>query len=136
VAEGVLVGGCLSLVVASLGTRYEIDTRGAILFLEDLGEPPYRLDRMLTQLRQAGKLDPIAGLVLGSFSAAPTSESPAAIFDTLREVLGWMEVPVLANFPSGHGPANWALPLNLPARLDATARALEILEPLTRPAHS
>ena len=66
-ADGVLTGGCLSLVAASLGTPYEIRTEGKILFLEDTGEPPYRIDRMITHLRLAGKLDSAAGLLLGHF---------------------------------------------------------------------
>jgi hypothetical protein len=67
VGEGELAGGCLSLMIASLGTPYEIQTDGRILFLEDLGEPPYRIDRMLTQLRHAGKFENVQGIILGSF---------------------------------------------------------------------
>jgi muramoyltetrapeptide carboxypeptidase len=128
VAEGRLVGGCLSLLVASLGTAYEVETDGAILFLEDLGEPPYRLDRMVTQLRQAGKLSAVAGILLGSFDGWDAAEGGYSVADTLRELLDPVGVPIMARFPAGHGPVNFALPLFTRVRLDADARGLEMLE--------
>ncbi len=131
-AEGKLVGGCLSVVVASLGTPYEIRTEGKILFLEDVEEPAYRIDRMLTQLRLAGKLDCVSGILLGSFidCKPPESDFPAA--ETLREVLAPIGVPVLANFPAGHGTENWAIPLGVRVRLDADERRIEFLESAVR----
>ncbi len=134
VAEGRLTGGCLSLVVSSLGTHYEIQTEGKVLFLEDLGEPPYRIDRMLTQLRLAGKLDEVAGFLLGSFIDCEPTQADYTLREPLKEILAGLQVPVLANFPAGHGPENWALPLGVRVRLDADARAVSLLEPAVRKA--
>lgn len=132
-AEGRLVGGNLAMVAAACGTRYQPDTRGAILFLEDVAEPPYRLDRMLMQLRLAGLLDEVAGVALGDFSPAPdaTDDDPPAT-DVLAELLAPLGVPVVAGLPFGHGHENWTIPVGVRARLDAGDRALEILEPATR----
>jgi muramoyltetrapeptide carboxypeptidase len=130
-AEGELVGGCLSLLTASLGTPYEMVTDGKILFLEDLGEPPYRLDRMLTQLRLAGKLEKIAGILLGEFRECDAGGKPPSAEDTLREFMKYTEVPVLAHFPAGHGSDNWVLPPGGRVRLDATARTVDFLDSFT-----
>ncbi len=128
VAEGKLVGGCLSLIAASIGTPYEIRTEGKILFLEDTGEPPYRIDRMLTHLSLAGLLDSVAGVLLGEFLDCNPDRGNYTAEETLHDRLGQLGVPVLANFPAGHGSENWALPLGLAVRLDADARRLEFLE--------
>jgi muramoyltetrapeptide carboxypeptidase len=129
IAEGKVTGGCLSIIAASLGTSYEVRTEGKILFLEDLGEEPYRLDRMLTQLSLAGKLDGIAGILLGSFPNCDAEEGDCTAEDTLRDILVPLQVPVLAGFPAGHGPDNWAFPLGVTARLDAGAQTVEFLQP-------
>jgi muramoyltetrapeptide carboxypeptidase len=127
-AEGVLIGGCLSIIVASLGTPYEIKTEGKILFLEDQGEPPYRLDRMLMHLHLAGKLENLAGILLGSFYDCEPDQGGYSCKDVLKDILGKIGVPVLAGFPAGHGEDNWAIPLGLRVRLDANARSLTMLE--------
>jgi muramoyltetrapeptide carboxypeptidase len=127
-SEGELIGGCLSLVVASLGTPYEPVMDGKILFLEDLGEPPYRIDRMLTQLRLARKLDGITGILLGEFKECDPSTQGQTAEDTLKDLLVGLEIPVLANFPSGHGSENWVLPMGIRVRLDADNRRLDFLE--------
>jgi len=132
VGEGELVGGCLSLIIASLGTPYEIKTDGKILFLEDLGEPSYRIDRMLTQLRHAGKFENVQGIILGSFRECEPAPVGYSLEETLREVLGNLDFPVLARFPAGHGAENWAIPLGIPVRLDAGERTIEFLEPAAR----
>lgn len=132
-AEGRLTGGCLSLVAAGLGTEYEIKTEDRILFLEELGEPPYRVDRMLTQLRLAGKLDGLAGIILGTFQDCDPTDGSYRVQDVLKEILADLQVPIVAGFPSGHGPINWAFPLNLPARLDADCKTVRFLTPLVRP---
>ncbi len=129
IAEGKVTGGCLSILVASLGTPYEIRTEGKILFLEDFGEEPYRLDRMLTQLKLAGKLEAVVGILLGSFLKCDPEKEHYTAEDTLRDVLLPLQVPVLAGLPAGHGPENWAFPLGIKARLDADARKLEFLQP-------
>ena len=122
-ARGRLIGGNLSLVAALLGTRWAWAAEGAILFLEDVSEDLYRVDRLLTQLRLAGVLDGAAGFVLGSFTE---SESPDAL---LREFLLPLGKPVLGGWPSGHGTPNRPLPLGLRVRLDAGAGSLELLAP-------
>jgi muramoyltetrapeptide carboxypeptidase len=114
--------------VASLGTPYEIKTEGKILFLEDLGEEPYRLDRMLTQLDLAGKLAGVAGIVLGSFEGCEAAKGDCTAAEVLREILCRLEIPILAGFPAGHGPQNWAFPLGIKVRLDADTRQLAFLE--------
>ncbi len=128
-AEGILTGGCLSIVTTSLGTSYEINAKGKILFLEDLGEPPYRLDRMLTHLRLAGKLDGIAGLLLGDFLDCEPSQGGYTAKEVLRDVLDGLRVPILAGFPAGHGVNNWAIPFGVKIRMDATNRSIKFLEP-------
>jgi muramoyltetrapeptide carboxypeptidase len=134
-AEGVLVGGCLSVLVSQLGTPYMPDLDGAILFLEDIGEEPYRLDRYLTQLRLSGKLDRVAGLALGEFvdceprkerSSFPTSLRLQEVF---QDLLGDIGVPVLAGLGFGHGQRKATLPLGVRAAIDTTKGLLEILEP-------
>jgi muramoyltetrapeptide carboxypeptidase len=131
-AEGALTGGCLSLVTASLGTSCEIQTEGKILFLEDTGEPPYRIDRMITHLRLAGKLDSVAGLLLGQFSDCGAPAGDYTIDDVLRDVLSGLNIPILANFPAGHIQDNWALPLGVTARIDADTRTVYFPEPAVR----
>jgi len=128
-AEGELTGGCLSLIVASLGTPYEIATDGKVLFIEDLGEPPYRIDRMITQLRLARKLDRVAGILLGSFQDCESPSPAYTLEDTLHDLLGNLRAPVLAGFPAGHGAQNWAIPLGVRIRLDASNRRVEFMEP-------
>ena len=136
-ADGILTGGCLSLVAASLGTSYEVRTEGKILFLEDTGEPPYRIDRMITHLRLAGKLDSAAGLLLGHFSERGEQGRDYSIGDVLRDVLSGLNIPILANFPAGHIGDNWPLPLGVKTRLDADARTLHLLAPaISQPSHS
>ncbi|MDX1674122.1 MAG: LD-carboxypeptidase [Longimicrobiales bacterium] len=127
-AEGPLIGGNLSLLAATCGTRYQPDTRGAILFFEDVGEATYRLDRMLMQLRLAGMLDDVAGVAIGDLAG---SGEEAAARDVVAELLGRLEVPVAFGLPFGHGEENWTLPLGVPARLDADAGTLALLEAAT-----
>ena len=125
-AQGLLVGGNLSLVAALLGTPWAWDTRGAILFLEDVSEEPYRVDRLLTQLRLAGVLDAVAGFVLGSFTE---EASPATL---LQDMLCGLGKPVLGGWPTGHGTPNRPLPMGLPVALDATAGHITLLQDFLR----
>ena len=132
VAEGVLLGGCMTLVETSLGTPWELDTSGAILLLEDRGMKPYQVDRGLMHLKQAGKLKNVRGIILGEF---PESEPPIAGGPTVREVcqriLGELGVPLVWRAPIGHTSRPvLTLPLGVRARLCASgAGQLEILEP-------
>jgi muramoyltetrapeptide carboxypeptidase len=128
VAEGRLVGGNLSMVAHLLGTPWAWDARGAIVFLEDVSEEPYRVDRYLTQMRLAGVLDAAAGFVLGSFT------DQASPLPQLAEALRPLGKPVLGGWPTGHGTPNRPLPLGLRARLDAGAGTLTLLESLLQAA--
>jgi muramoyltetrapeptide carboxypeptidase len=123
-ARGRLVGGNLSLVAALLGTRWAWPVEGAILFLEDVCEAPYRVDRLLTQLRLAGVLDAASGFVLGSFTEG---EDPTAV---LHEHLAGLGKPLIAGWPAGHGRPNRPLPLGLRVALDAAAGTLTLEEDL------
>lgn len=128
-AEGRLVGGSLSVCVASLGTPWELDTRDAILMLEDITELPYRVDRMLQQMRAAGKLDRVVGVALGSFTDCDDERNPEWTIERLMgEVLGELGVPVVAGLPFGHGAENRPWPFAGRAALDGARGELEILE--------
>ena len=123
-ARGRLVGGCLSLIVASIGCPEELDARGAILLLEDVIEPPFRIDRMLTQLRRAGVFDGVRGIVLGDFPAChPEKDAGWTLEDVLRDRLGDLGVPVVVALPYGHtARPSLTLPLGARATLDAGRR--------------
>jgi muramoyltetrapeptide carboxypeptidase len=122
---GQLVGGCLSLVVASMGTPYEINTKGKILFLEDTNEKPYAVDRMLTQLVLAGKLKNAKGILLGNFvNGGEVSHFQEMAEDVLKPFGG----PILFDFPAGHGPTKITLPMGIKVRMNATAKKVEFLE--------
>lgn len=130
VAEGPLVGGCLSVVVATLGTPFALDTQDAILFLEDVGEKPYRVDRMLTQLKQAGKFAEVAGVVFGEMSGCfGDSNDPTLLMSVLTDIFADSAYPVGFGLPAGHGGDNFALPLGVRVRLDTRHRQLSFLEP-------
>jgi muramoyltetrapeptide carboxypeptidase len=130
-AQGRLIGGNLSVLHAMMGTPYEIETDGKILFLEDVGEAPYRVDRMLSTLRLAGKFDKVSGVILGAFTAREDEEEwdkDASVDDVLRDYFADLEVPVLANFPVGHVRYNSTLPIGALVELDADRQTLTVLE--------
>jgi muramoyltetrapeptide carboxypeptidase len=129
VAEGALVGGNLSLLTATLATAVSPRTDGAILFVEEVGEAAYRVDRLLTQLRLAGVLERVAGVAVGAFTGADDAADAPSIAEVLEDRLGDLGVPVATGFPFGHGADNWTLPLGVRARLDADAGTLTLLEP-------
>lgn len=113
-AEGRLVGGCLSLICAGLGTPYELKTDHGILFLEDIHEPPYRIDRMLTQIKHAGKLDKVCGILFGRMpECQPVPQSGYRLEDVVLDVLKDFEGPVLWGIPSGHSEESITLPLGV-----------------------
>ncbi len=130
-AEGRLLGGAMTLVESTFGTAWELDTRGAILILEDRGMKPYQVDRVLMHFKQAGKLDGVKGIVLGDF---PECEPPVAGSPTVRDVceriLGPLGVPVVFGAPVGHTLRPMlTIPLGVNARLHAQGDGtLEILE--------
>jgi muramoyltetrapeptide carboxypeptidase len=133
-ARGRLIGGNLSLVTRTLGTPYEIDTRGRILFIEDTDEQPYSIDGMLTQLRLAGKLEAAAGIVFGECAGCgprefkPSYESTFSVGEVVDQILGKLEVPVLSGLTIGHTDDQLTLPLGPMASLDATKGELTIEE--------
>ncbi|WOV87448.1 LD-carboxypeptidase [Sporosarcina oncorhynchi] len=128
-AEAELIGGNLSLLVSSLGTKFEVDTKGKLLLIEDIREEPYRVDGLLNQLRMAGKLAEAAGVIIGDFAdAEPKKEPRAASLDTVfHHYLGDLRVPVVSGFKIGHCEPHFALPLGVKAKLDANGKTLTIL---------
>lgn len=133
-ATGPLIGGNLSLISTTLGTPYEIDTRGRILFLEDVEEQAYSVDRMLTQLRLAGKLEQAAGVIWGECQdCGPRAFQPSAVLpfslgEVVDNILGALKVPVLSGLTIGHTNDQLTLPLGVMATLDAGSGTLEITE--------
>lgn len=129
--SGVLLGGCLTLVESTLGTPWEIDTRGAILILEDRGMKPYQVDRALTHLRQAGKFEAIAGIILGDFPECEAPLGSETVMGVALRILGSRNVPLVWGAPIGHTlRATLTIPLGIRAELSATGPGrLRILEP-------
>ncbi len=124
-ARGRLIGGNLSTLLTLLGTPFEPEFAGRILFLEDIGEPPYRIDRMLTQLWLAGKLQNVAGIILGDFSYSKTMETNEQIrhhemiWNRVLQLTSARQIPVWGGFPIGHGPANMTMPHGAEAIMDS-----------------
>jgi muramoyltetrapeptide carboxypeptidase len=125
--ESELIGGCLSMLVTTLGTPYEIDTQGKLLFLEDVGEKPYRVERMLTHLKMAGKLEDVAGVLFGDFTDCE-SDGPRGLREVTIDMFHDVSYPVVMGMKAGHGPENFALPLGVKMRLDGDSANLEMLE--------
>jgi muramoyltetrapeptide carboxypeptidase len=132
-ASGPLLGGCLSLIAATLGTPFAPDLEGAIVTIEDVNEPPYRIDRLLTHLRLSGTLSKTAGMIVGHLDGKPkdaiaggsmegSTDWPAMLGESL-DGFAW---PLAWGLPSGHVAPNWTLPLGLAARLEAGSRHLVI----------
>ncbi|RPI67229.1 MAG: LD-carboxypeptidase [Ignavibacteriae bacterium] len=134
VGRGRLTGGNLAMVISTLGTKYEIDTKGAILFLEEINEEPYRIDRMLTQLWLAGKLQQCNGIALGNFRNCESKGlSITGPSFTLKEVIQErtkdLGIPVVYGLPFGHVKSKLTIPLGIEAELDATSKTLRLLQP-------
>jgi len=125
-ATGPLIGGNLSLICHLIGTPFLPSLDGCILFIEDRGEPLYRIDRMLTHLALAGQLKELSGLIGGEFMDCG---DPSDIDTLLKTLASDLKIPLTTGFPVGHGPQNTALPLGIPARLDADLMTLATLEP-------
>jgi muramoyltetrapeptide carboxypeptidase len=128
-AEGRLVGGSLTLLAASLGTPFEIDTRGAILAFEEIGEKPYALDRDLSHLAAAGKLEAAAGFAVGSLLGCedPKRATPTAD-QVVMEILGRRGKPLVTGLPFGHEQPNLVWPVGVRAALDGKRGELRLLE--------
>jgi muramoyltetrapeptide carboxypeptidase len=134
-ADGILYGGCLSILVASLGTPYAINTTGTILFIEDIAAKPYQIDRMLMQLKFAGKLDDVRGIIFGEMldcKQAPSQDY--TLEEVVLRVVGDLGIPVALGLRSGHvSRANITLPFGVKAHLEVGGKVkLKILESATR----
>ncbi len=134
-AKGKLVGGNLSLVVSVIGTQYDIDTNGKIIFLEEVGEEPYRVDRMLTQMIEAGKFEKAAGIALGVFSGCKTKPDKSgvsnsfSVLEVLFNRLFPLNIPVVYGMSYGHITNKFTIPFGIEAELDSLAQTITLLEP-------
>lgn len=127
--EGRLTGGSLKLVVGSLGTPWEIDTRGSILLLEETHEAPYSIDRMLSQLQAAGKFDELVGIGIGALTDCtnPAMREPGALA-VLEELLAPLGIPIVCELPFGHADHNLAWAVGSRAAIDGDRGEIEMLE--------
>ena len=131
IASGPITGGNLSVMAAALGSPYEVDTKGKILFIEDVGDPLYRIDRNLTALRLAGKLNDATAIILGVFSDITSDDSIESSGMSLQRVIDQiitpLKKPTINNFRSGHIYPQITIPMGARARLEATANCTKIL---------
>jgi muramoyltetrapeptide carboxypeptidase len=130
IASGRLTGGNLAVICGLMGTPYEIETRGRVLFLEDIDERPYRIDRYLAQLSLAGKLQSATAVMLGDFTFGERKpeETDGRIADLFAHYLGGLGIPVLLGIPSGHIRENLALPINALVEIDANRGIVTVCE--------
>ena len=133
-AEAPLAGGNLAVLAALCGTSNSLRARGCILFLEDIGEPAYRVDRMLLQLERAGVVDGAVGLAFGRFTGVPDDESYPVV-GVISEFAERIGVPTVADLPFGHVEHNCTLPVGTRARLDGNAATLSLSESAVRTDH-
>lgn len=127
-AEGILYGGCLSILVASLGTPYEIHTDGKILFLEDVATKPYQIDRMLMQLKLAGKLKGVRGLIFGEMlDCAQNANQGYTLEEVILRIVGELGIPIAYGVRSGHVTAgNITLPFGVRAKLTVNEKNVDL----------
>lgn len=124
---GELVGGNLSLLVSTLGTPYEIDTKNKLLLLEDIGEEPYRIDSMLNQMKLAGKLDAAAGIILGDFAETePSLKNTLSVSEVFTDYFANLSSPVMSGLKIGHCFPHFSVPLGTEAVLNTKAKTLKI----------
>lgn len=131
-ATAPIVGGCLSLVTSSIGTSYEINTKNKILFLEDVGERPYRVDRMLTQCEQAGLFDAVSGIIFGEYTNCTppsvaefgheTFDVKTVIVEFMKKISKKRKIPIIYNYPAGHGSPQTTIPIGVEVKLDANQK--------------
>ncbi len=137
VAEGQIIGGNLSLIASTIGTPYEIDTKGKIIFIEEIGEEPYRIDRMLNQLKLSNKLQEAEGIILGNFSNCMPEDPDMSL--TLEEVIDDLirplNKPTLYNLQAGHCDPNITIPFGVRVRLNADRKEIVVLEKPTLEVH-
>ena len=129
IAEGEIIGGNLSLIVSTLGTPYEIDTKGKILFIEEIGEYTYKIDRMLTQLRLAKKLEEAEGIILGNFNKClPEGKDDFTLEEVFDQIIRPLNKPAIYNLQAGHCEPVVTIPFGVEAKLDANKREIILLE--------
>jgi len=130
IATGKLIGGNLSLLAPLAGTKYQPNIKGKLLFIEEIGEAPYRLDRMLTQLRQSYRLKEAAGIILGVFRGCEmkAGSRSLSLMDTLKDRLGDLNIPVFYGVSIGHISNNMTLPIGVKARFNADTGEIILLE--------
>jgi muramoyltetrapeptide carboxypeptidase len=128
-AEGRLYGGCLSILVASLGTLWEIQTDGAIFFIEDVSTKPYQIDRMLMHLKLAGKFVGVRGIIFGEMlDCAPAPGQSYTLEQIVMRIVGDLNIPIAYGLPSGHvAGQNITLPMGVNVRLEATDSAVSLI---------
>lgn len=128
VGRGEFIGGNLSLLARTIGTKFEVDTSGKILLIEDIGEEPARVDSLLNQLRMTGKFNNVAGIVVGDFANAETKKKWTLTLDEVfDDYFKDLKVPVVKGFKIGHCEPHFAVPLGVEAILDADEKTLTIL---------
>lgn len=130
IASGIMVGGNLSLITNLIGTPYDIDFKDKIIFIEEVDEEPYRIDRMFSQLRLSGKLNEAKGIVFGYFTDCVSKEKPntQTYDDLINEYFGDLPIPMIKNFSSGHEFPFINLPIGLNVQIDAKQKEIKILE--------
>jgi muramoyltetrapeptide carboxypeptidase len=128
-AEGVVLGGNLSLICHLVGTPFLPSFKGKLLFIEEKGEPLYRIDRMLTHLLLSGELEKCAGLMVGTLEECG---DPSSVIDLIKERCSRLNMPILSGLPVGHGEHNVALPIGVRAVLDTRTMSLAFKEPCVR----
>ncbi|QVK18132.1 LD-carboxypeptidase [Mycoplasmatota bacterium] len=123
-----IIGGNLSVLVSTLGTDYEIDTKGKILFFEEINEEVYRIDSMLAHLRLMHKLEECSGFIIGKFTKCLEEENGFTIEDLIKQYIKPLNKPTIANFQAGHVSPNYMIPFGVEAYLNATEKEL-VVEP-------
>lgn len=133
-ARGILLGGCLSLISSVIGTIHQPDFRRSILILEDVGEQPYRIDRYLCQLRSAGILHQVNGIILSQFvdCTEKKDEPTLSLEEIFADFFSTLDVPVVANFLYGHLPKKFTIPLGVEIEVDTSIPKITLLEPAVR----
>lgn len=133
-ASGILVGGNLSLIASTIGTPYEIDTKDKILFIEDVGEQPYQVDRMLTQLILSGKLQECSGIILGQFENCQLTDyrSSLTLDEVFKDRLISLGKPMIVNFQCGHSYPRLTIPIGARVKINCTEQNIEVLEPVVK----
>jgi muramoyltetrapeptide carboxypeptidase len=133
-ANGILLGGCLSLISSVIGTKHQPDFTGSILILEDIGEQPYRIDRYLSQLKSAGVFEKVNGVIVSKFVDCEEKEGePTLRLDEIfADYFASLSVPVIKNFLYGHISKKFTIPIGVEIALDTDSQKVQLLEPAVK----